>query len=93
MMDEATANVDNVTDNLIQQKIRVNFQECTVITIAHRLQTVIDNDKIVVMADGRVKEYDTPAKLLQDPTSHLSYLVSFLGKKEQERLLAAANRV
>lgn len=93
MMDEATANVDSVTDSLIQAKIRSNFKDCTVITIAHRLQTVIDNDKILVMAEGKVKEYDSPTNLLSDSNSHLSYLVSFLGSEEQERLLKIANKI
>jgi ATP-binding cassette subfamily C (CFTR/MRP) protein 4 len=92
MMDEATANVDSGTDNLIQNKVRTNFKDCTVITIAHRLQTVIDNDRILVMAQGSVKEYDSPSNLLSDPNSHLSYLVSFLGSEEQERLFRIANR-
>jgi ATP-binding cassette subfamily C (CFTR/MRP) protein 1 len=92
MMDEATANVDSSTDNLIQNKVRTNFKDCTVITIAHRLQTVIDNDRILVMAQGSVKEYDSPSNLLSDPNSHLSYLVSFLGSEEQERLFRIANR-
>jgi ABC-type multidrug transport system fused ATPase/permease subunit len=53
---------------------------------------VIDNDRILVMAQGSVKEYDSPSNLLSDPNSHLSYLVSFLGSEEQERLFRIANR-
>lgn len=86
LMDEATANVDKLTDDLIQKKIRENFSSCTVITIAHRIHTVIDNDYILVMENGTIQEYDSPKNLLTDPNSHLSYLVSFLGKNEAQQL-------
>ena len=63
-MDEATANVDLETDNLIQRKIRESFKKCTVLIIAHRLATVIDCDRILVMSEGMAHEYDHPFKLL-----------------------------
>eukprot|EP01026_Neomeris_dumetosa_P021529 TRINITY_DN1880_c0_g1_i5.p2 TRINITY_DN1880_c0_g1~~TRINITY_DN1880_c0_g1_i5.p2 ORF type:complete len:273 (-),score=38.86 TRINITY_DN1880_c0_g1_i5:206-1024(-) len=62
--DEATASVDSETDSMIQQTIRDNFKECTVLTIAHRLNTIMDSDKVLVMEAGRVKEYDTVPNLL-----------------------------
>jgi ABC-type multidrug transport system fused ATPase/permease subunit len=61
--------VDPETDQLIQQTIRDNFSTCTVLTIAHRLNTVIDFDKILVMQAGRVAEFDTPANLLSNQQS------------------------
>ena len=64
VLDEATANIDLETDNLIQTKIRQSFDKCTVIIIAHRLATVIDADKILVMNNGGLEEYNHPFKLL-----------------------------
>lgn len=68
MMDEATANVDNKTDELIQLKIREHFSDSTIITIAHRLNTIADYDKVVFVEDGKVVEVGAPIYLLaQDP--------------------------
>jgi ATP-binding cassette subfamily C (CFTR/MRP) protein 1 len=64
VMDEATASIDQSTDNFIQEMIRVKFRECTVLTIAHRLETIIDSTKVLVMDAGHVAEYDAPAVLL-----------------------------
>ena len=65
ILDEATASIDNETDNMIQEMIRASFKNSTVLTIAHRLHTIIDSDKIIVMDSGKVAEMDTPDKLLQ----------------------------
>ncbi|GMR31872.1 hypothetical protein PMAYCL1PPCAC_02067 [Pristionchus mayeri] len=67
ILDEATAAVDTVTDALIQKTIRDVFANSTVITIAHRLNTIMDYDKIMVMDDGKVAEYDSPDNLLRKP--------------------------
>ncbi|KAF5273609.1 hypothetical protein FQR65_LT04608 [Abscondita terminalis] len=66
ILDEATANVDPQTDIVIQETIRKKFRKCTVITVAHRLQTVIDSDKILVMDAGKVVEFGHPYDLLQN---------------------------
>ncbi|KAJ8954547.1 hypothetical protein NQ318_000781, partial [Aromia moschata] len=80
VMDEATANVDQYTDELIQKAVRKNFKDCTVLTIAHRIHTIIDSDKVLVMDDGRVAEYDHPYKLLQNEGGLFSELVSQTGR-------------
>jgi ABC-type multidrug transport system fused ATPase/permease subunit len=64
-MDEATASIDPETDAFIQSMIRTKFANCTVLTIAHRLHTIIDGTRILVMDKGVVGEYDTPDNLLK----------------------------
>ncbi|KAG0362901.1 hypothetical protein BGZ54_008441 [Gamsiella multidivaricata] len=68
-LDEATAAIDIETDNAIQQALRREFQGCTVLTIAHRINTIMDSDQILVLDNGEMKEFESPAKLLADPTS------------------------
>ncbi|XP_075805253.1 ATP-binding cassette sub-family C member 4 isoform X1 [Microtus pennsylvanicus] len=93
IIDEATANVDPRTDELIQQKIREKFAQCTVLTIAHRLNTIIDSDKIMVLDSGRLKEYDEPYVLLQNPESLFYKMVQQLGKGEAAALTETAKQV
>lgn len=69
VLDEATAAVDPENDQKIQQIIRKEFASCTVFTIAHRLDTILDSDMILVMSDGKVAEYAPPQELLRDPVS------------------------
>lgn len=69
VLDEATAAVDLETDDLIQATIRKEFAECTVLTIAHRLNTIMDNDRILVLDLGRIKEFDSPSNLLRNKSS------------------------
>ncbi|CAH9134081.1 unnamed protein product [Cuscuta epithymum] len=76
VLDEATASVDSATDNLIQKIIRTEFKDCTVLTIAHRIPTVIDSDLVLVLSDGRIAEFDTPSRLLEDKSSMFLKLVS-----------------
>lgn len=63
IMDESTSSIDNETDSIIQKMIRVKFVDCTILTIAHRLHTVIDSDRILVMDRGNVIQFDTPKQL------------------------------
>lgn len=65
VLDEATANVDLETDQLIQTTIRNKLHNCTVITVAHRLNTIIDMDKVLVLDAGNVVEFDEPHELIQ----------------------------
>ncbi|KAK4425861.1 ABC transporter C family member 4 [Sesamum alatum] len=67
-MDEATASVDSQTDAVIQKIIRQDFSSCTIITIAHRIPTVIDCDRVLVMDNGLAKEFDDPGRLLERPS-------------------------
>ncbi|XP_071797862.1 multidrug resistance-associated protein 1-like [Asterias amurensis] len=65
VLDEATAAVDLETDDLIQATIRTEFEDCTVITIAHRLNTIMDSSRILVLDAGEVAEFDTPSELIE----------------------------
>ncbi|XP_048240018.1 multidrug resistance-associated protein 1-like [Haliotis rufescens] len=69
ILDEATAAVDMETDDLIQETIRTEFHDSTIITIAHRLNTVMDYDRIIVLDQGRVVDFDSPSNMLQNTDS------------------------
>ena len=75
MVDEATANIDLNTEQIIQELMNEEFKDSTVITVAHRLNTVIKSDKILVMGFGKVIEFDTPEKLMNDPNSEFYSLL------------------
>ncbi|KAF0694543.1 Aste57867_14583 [Aphanomyces stellatus] len=68
VMDEATAAIDHETDHLLQQVIRTEFATSTVLTIAHRLDTVLDSNRILVFDQGRLVQCDTPAALIRQGT-------------------------
>merc|ERR1712224_185291 len=75
VMDEATASIDNETDATIQRMIRENFRDATVLTIAHRLNTIMDSDRILVLDDGRIAELDTPENLMSKESGHFRAMV------------------
>lgn len=90
VLDEATANVDPHTDGLIQETIRVKFKNCTVLTIAHRLHTIMDSDKVLVMDAGRAMEFDHPYALLQKELGIFTGLVQQTGKSTAKTLRSVA---
>ncbi|KAH7827869.1 putative Multidrug Resistance Associated Protein (MRP) [Monocercomonoides exilis] len=83
VLDEATANVDAETDSKIQHTIRTSFAGQTAIIIAHRLNTIVECDRILVMDNGKVKEMDTPQALMKDQNSLFSQLLSHSGVIEK----------
>lgn len=78
LLDEATANIDIETETKIQHLINTEFEGCTVLTIAHRLQTIMNSDQIIVMSNGSVKEMGSPQKLQCNPQSEFSKLVKYI---------------
>lgn len=79
VLDEATANVDQETDEQIKVSIKKNFSNCTILAIAHRLNTIIDMDKVLVMGAGQVLEFDEPYKLLQNPDGFFYNMIKQTG--------------
>jgi ABC-type multidrug transport system fused ATPase/permease subunit len=90
MLDEATANVDPQTDSLIQRTIRTKFADCTVLTVAHRLNTIMDSDKVLVMEFGTMVEFDHPHILLQNQEGHFHSMVQETGYVMAEQLSRTA---
>merc|ERR1712176_1252241 len=83
-LDEATSSIDKHTDSLIQTLIRKEFNDVTVLTIAHRLDTIIDYDKIIVLSKGKVLEYDMPQNLMQNVDSEFYKMVKSSHSSENE---------
>nr|GMD07529.1 ABC transporter C family member 10 [Ipomoea batatas] len=75
VLDEATASIDNATDSIIQKTIRTEFADCTVITVAHRIPTVMDCTMVLAISDGKLVEYDRPMKLINEEGSLFGQLV------------------
>ncbi|KAM9996282.1 hypothetical protein ACTFIY_002464 [Dictyostelium cf. discoideum] len=75
LMDEATSSIDYHTAQLIKQTIQENFKGCTTLTIAHRLETIIDCNKIAVIDSGQLIEFDTPSNLMSIPNSKFNKLI------------------
>ncbi|KAJ8758792.1 hypothetical protein K2173_000513 [Erythroxylum novogranatense] len=90
VLDEATAAVDVRTDALIQKTIREEFKSCTMLIIAHRLNTIIDCDRILLLDSGRVLEYDTPEVLLSNEDSAFSKMVQSTGAANAQYLRSLA---
>ena len=86
------ANCDPKTDELIQTTIRSVFKDTTTITVAHRLNTIIDSDKVLVMDSGEIKEFDTPYNLVRIPSSLFNSMVSATGHQNSRILRNAAKK-
>ncbi|OII72305.1 ABC transporter family protein [Cryptosporidium andersoni] len=76
LLDEATSSVDVNTDSLIQKTLRIEFQNCTILAVAHRIQTVMDYDRIMVLDSGKIVEFDNPGVLLRNTNSIFYSLVN-----------------
>uniref|UniRef100_A0A1D1XPI6 ABC transporter C family member 10 n=1 Tax=Anthurium amnicola TaxID=1678845 RepID=A0A1D1XPI6_9ARAE len=75
VLDEATASIDNATDAILQKTIRTEFATCTVITVAHRIPTVMDSTRVLAISDGKLVEYDEPMRLMKTEGSLFAELV------------------
>lgn len=93
LLDEATANVDPHTDSLIQKAIRTKFSNCTVLTIAHRLHTVMDSNKILVMNFGKMVEFDHPYLLLKNKSTMFYSMVQQTGPSMADALFKISETV
>ena len=82
VLDEATASIDRTTDAHLQQVLQ-GLDGVTMLTVAHRIDTILQCDKILVLDDGKKSEFDTPAKLLADPTSQFSLVVQEYEAEEE----------
>ena len=92
ILDEATANVDMHTDELIQQKIKERFNDSSVLTVAHRLNTIADYDLVVVMDKGKAIEIGSPYQLLNDKDGIFKSMVDHTGKKNASEIYSVAKR-
>ena len=86
VLDEATASIDHAADERIQRVVREEMAATTLLTIAHRLHTVMDYDRVAVIAAGRCAEIGRPHELLEQPASQLSVLVDAIGGRAAARL-------
>lgn len=80
------------TDSLIQQTIRRKFADCTILTVAHRLHTIIDSDRVLVMDAGTAVEFDSPFMLLKKPAGIFKGMVFGLDFHEVDRLVKIAEK-
>ncbi|KAJ8923376.1 hypothetical protein NQ315_001934 [Exocentrus adspersus] len=84
VLDEATANMDPETEFLIQKAIVENFSQCTVFIIAHRLQSILDCHKVIVMEKGEIVEYEDPLTLMEDGSSLFSRMLKNAGLNQHQ---------
>lgn len=92
VLDEATASLDARTDLMIQEAIKKNFGQLTMLTIAHRLNTIIESDRVLVMDAGCLVEFDEPCKLLANPEGMFRSLVDQTGPASSKKLVEMAQK-
>merc|ERR1711881_538213 len=85
VLDEATANIDVVTEQTIQKLISEEFDGATVLTIAHRLNTIIKSDKVLVLDKGQTVEFDSPKALMNNPESTFAKYLKDLKKSDKKK--------
>lgn len=90
LMDEATASIDEMTDHLIQKMIKNVFKDTTVITIAHRINTIMQYDKIVVLDKGNIVEIDSPINLIKKGDGLFASLVNEGGEEYKKKMIYLA---
>jgi ATP-binding cassette, subfamily C (CFTR/MRP), member 1 len=87
ILDEATASIDHNTDKLIQETIKTKFNHSTVLTIAHRINTILDSDRIMVLDNGEIVEFDSPSVLLSNKRSLFYSLATFVPQQSETQCL------
>jgi ATP-binding cassette subfamily C (CFTR/MRP) protein 4 len=92
VLDEPTANVDGRTDKLLQQAVDKSFKGATIISVAHRLDTIIENDLILVLGRGEVLEFGSPSELLSIEDGQFTSMVNDTGAEMSRALKATAMR-
>lgn len=91
ILDEPTANVDSNTDHLLQNTLRDRFSGATIISVAHRLDTIIAYDRIVVLGHGQLLEFGSPSELLSRDEGHFSSMVESTGEAMARHLRNKVN--
>ena len=86
LLDEASSNIDPASDLILQKMVRSEFRTCTKLVVAHRINTIIDADRIIVLDSGRVVECDAPHLLLSNPESQFRHLVEATGEESSREL-------
>ena len=85
ILDEATANVDLTTEGNVQELVKSGFGDSTMFIIAHRLQTVRETDRILVLKNGKMEEFDSPDVLLKKKTGYFRRMWDLMeSQKEKE---------
>lgn len=92
VLDEPTANVDMKTDQLLQKTLRETFDGATILSVAHRLDTIIDYDRVLVLGNGRVLEFGSPAELLSRGEGYFSSMVNSTGEAMSKILRQKAKK-
>ena len=92
VLDEATAAIDSKTDAMLQETIKNSFANLTVLTIAHRLNTIIESDRVLVLDAGKILEFDEPYKLLNTEGSSFKSLLEQTGPDEYKMLYGQAEK-